>query len=87
MGDKTQVGDKFICAVCRREDVVEKSHADLVANFELVYGREYDPRDPDIVLVCNDCSKLLARRASCGKPASPPSRSSGGTPPGVAPTG
>ncbi len=57
-----EVGDSFRCAWCGKRDVVKTPHSEMVALYEIMTGREYDPDDKNIRMSCDECDAKIHRK-------------------------
>ena len=58
--DQTVVdlGDFYLCGVCGKLDQMDKTRQELIATYELRYGKEYSPHE--VILTCTVCDQLLS---------------------------
>jgi transcription elongation factor Elf1 len=54
-----RLGDKFVCGRCGLECVVDRSHEEMVAFYEIVFRKEFEK--VAICMVCDDCWKVITR--------------------------
>jgi DNA-directed RNA polymerase subunit RPC12/RpoP len=50
-------GDVYRCEACGEEYVAERTAAECVAEQEVLFGKEHDPKDAAVV--CDDCHKKI----------------------------
>lgn len=52
-------GHKFVCDVCGKTDVMDKTRQEMIATYETLYQKEFRPEE--VVLTCTQCD--IAMRA------------------------
>lgn len=54
-----RVGEVFRCPGCGKSEAVTKPHEELVAEYEILFGKEWDPAEA--VMVCDVCTDRIIR--------------------------
>lgn len=55
-GQRTEVGDTFVCPLCKKLSTVNNTFEELVAEYEMIFGKEFAPATNDLRLVCDNCT-------------------------------